>query len=124
VRRILELWDRLDVRVFGIGGPTWTSAAFGMDTCRRLEQAGAVGELLMAPFDAAGVTSAATSRTGTIAFDVDGWIASGAHRRRRRSGEGPADPRRAPRRRGDDARDRRRDGGGGRPRGRGLGPWT
>jgi deoxyribonucleoside regulator len=71
VRRILELWDRLDVAVFGIGGPTWTSAAFGRDTCRRLEQAGAVGELLMAPFDAGGRYVRGDLEDRTIAFDVD-----------------------------------------------------
>lgn len=70
VRRILELWDRLDVAVFGIGGPTWTSAAFGEATCHRLEDAGAVGELLMAPFDIAGTFLRGDLEDRTIAFDV------------------------------------------------------
>jgi deoxyribonucleoside regulator len=71
VRRILELWDRLDVAVFGIGGPTWTSAAFGKATCRRLEKAEAVGELLMAPFDVDGRFVRGELEDRTIAFDVD-----------------------------------------------------
>ena len=29
VRRILDLWERLDVAAFGIGGPAWGEAAFG-----------------------------------------------------------------------------------------------
>jgi DNA-binding transcriptional regulator LsrR (DeoR family) len=71
VRRILELWDRLDVAVFGIGGPAWTSAAFGDATCRRLEAGGAVGELLMAPFDADGHWLRGDLEQRTIAFDVE-----------------------------------------------------
>jgi deoxyribonucleoside regulator len=71
VRRILELWDRLDLAVFGIGGPAWTSAAFGEPTCRRLEKAGAVGELLMAPFAADGRFLRGDLEARTIAFDVD-----------------------------------------------------
>src|SRR5689334_19915235 len=71
VRRILDLWDRLDVAIFGIGGPAWTSAAFGKATCRRLEKAGAVGELLMAPFDADGRFARGELEDRTIAFDVE-----------------------------------------------------
>jgi DNA-binding transcriptional regulator LsrR (DeoR family) len=70
VRRILELWERLDVAVFGIGGPAWTSAAFGEATCRRLGDAAAVGELLMAPFDVAGRFVGGELADRTIAFDV------------------------------------------------------
>jgi deoxyribonucleoside regulator len=71
VRRILELWERLDVAVFGIGGPAWTSAAFGKATCRRLEKAAAVGELLMAPYDISGRFVRGDLEDRTIAFDVD-----------------------------------------------------
>ena len=71
VRRILELWDRVDVALFGIGGPAWTSAAFGRATVKRLEKAGAVGELLMAPFDASGQFVRGDLEDRTIAFDVD-----------------------------------------------------
>jgi deoxyribonucleoside regulator len=71
VRRILDLWDRLDVAAFGIGGPAWTSAAFGEATCRRLEATGAVGELLMAPFDIQGQWLRGDLEDRTIAFDVE-----------------------------------------------------
>ncbi|MFL5725195.1 MAG: sugar-binding transcriptional regulator [Chloroflexota bacterium] len=71
VRRILELWDRLDVAVFGVGGRAWTSAAFGKATCRRLDKADAVGELLMAPFDVEGRFVRGDLEDRTIAFDVD-----------------------------------------------------
>ena len=70
VGRILDLWDRLDVAVFGIGGPTWTPAAFGEAICRRLDDAEAVGELLMAPFDVDGRFVRGDLEDRTIAFDV------------------------------------------------------
>ena len=31
VRSVLELWDRLDVALFGIGGPGWSAATVGRD---------------------------------------------------------------------------------------------
>ena len=34
LRRVLDLWDRLDVAAFGIGGPAWSEATFGAATCR------------------------------------------------------------------------------------------
>ena len=49
IRRIIDLWDRLDVAAFGIGGPAWGEAAFGKAVCRQLDDARAVGELLIAP---------------------------------------------------------------------------
>ena len=50
VRRILDLWDRLDVAAFGIGGPAWSAAAFGDATMPPSSSAaGAVGEVLVAP---------------------------------------------------------------------------
>ena len=70
VRRILDLWLRLDVAAFGIGGPAWTAAAFGAGTVERLASAGAVGELLIAPFDADGAFVADELRERTIAFDA------------------------------------------------------
>jgi deoxyribonucleoside regulator len=70
VRRILDLWGRLDVAAFGIGGPAWSPAAFGTETCRRLDEAHAVGELLIAPFDIEGRFVAGDLRERTIAFDV------------------------------------------------------
>jgi deoxyribonucleoside regulator len=70
VRRILELWDRIEVAAFGIGGPVWSAAAFGEATTNRLERAGAVGEVLMAPFDLDGQFLTADLRDRTIAFDA------------------------------------------------------
>jgi deoxyribonucleoside regulator len=71
VRRILDLWDRLEVAAFGIGGPAWSAAAFGADVVKRLEEARAVGELLIAPFDLAGRFVGGDLRDRTIAFGVD-----------------------------------------------------
>jgi deoxyribonucleoside regulator len=51
VQAIVELWDRLDVALYGIGGPAWTVARVGQDVERELEASGAVGEVLVAPFD-------------------------------------------------------------------------
>ena len=70
VRRILELWERLELAVFGIGGPAWTSAAFGAATIEELTRADAVGELLIAPFDIEGRFVADELRDRTIAFDA------------------------------------------------------
>jgi DNA-binding transcriptional regulator LsrR (DeoR family) len=70
VRRILDLWERLDVAAFGIGGPTWGEAAFGPATCRQLDAAEAVGELLIAPFDLEGRFVDSDLRERTIAFDA------------------------------------------------------
>jgi deoxyribonucleoside regulator len=70
VRRILDLWDRLDVAAFGVGGPAWGAAAFGAETCHRLDAARAVGELLIAPFDIAGRFVGGDLRDRTIAFDA------------------------------------------------------
>ena len=70
VRRILDLWERLDVAAFGIGGPAWSEAAFGKAACRELEHADAVGELLIAPFDIDGRFVSSDLRKRTIAFDA------------------------------------------------------
>ena len=35
VRRIADLWDRLDVAAFGIGGPLWSASALGPEHRRR-----------------------------------------------------------------------------------------
>jgi deoxyribonucleoside regulator len=70
VRRILDLWERLDVAAFGIGGPAWGEAAFGSKACRQLDEANAVGELLIAPFDVDGRFVESDLRERTIAFDA------------------------------------------------------
>lgn len=70
VRRIAELWDRLDVAAFGIGGPAWHVATLGRDIARELEGDGAVGEVLVSPFDSQGRFVCAALRDRTIAFDA------------------------------------------------------
>ena len=70
VRRILDLWERLDVAAFGIGGPAWSEAAFGGPVCRQLDDAEAVGELLIAPFDIEGRFVDSDLRERTLAFDA------------------------------------------------------
>ena len=70
VRRILDLWDRLEVAAFGIGGPVWSAAAFGEKTTRRLEADGAVGEILVRPFTLDGRFVGDELRDRTIAFDA------------------------------------------------------
>lgn len=70
VRRILDLWDRLEVAAFGIGGPVWSAAALGVDVADELDRSGAVGEVLVSPFDVSGRLVGATLRERTIAYDA------------------------------------------------------
>ena len=103
VRRIVDLWERLEVAAFGIGGPAWSAAALGPDIVDELDRDGAVGEVLVSPFDLDGRFVCDALRDRTIAFDArDLGPDPGPDRRRRRAGEGPADPRRAARRDADD----------------------
>jgi deoxyribonucleoside regulator len=70
VRRIAELWDRLDVAAFGIGAPVWSVAALGRDIARELDHDGAVGEVLVSPFDDHGRFVCDALRDRTIAYDA------------------------------------------------------
>jgi DNA-binding transcriptional regulator LsrR (DeoR family) len=70
VRRIADLWDRLDVATFGIGGPAWNVATLGRDIARELEHDGAVGEVLVSPFDDHGRFVCDALRDRTIAYDA------------------------------------------------------
>ena len=70
VRRILDLWERLELAAFGIGGPAWTAAALGARTVEALSEAKAVGEVLIAPFDIRGRFVGDELRDRTIAFDA------------------------------------------------------
>jgi DNA-binding transcriptional regulator LsrR (DeoR family) len=70
VRAIVDLWDRLDVALFGIGGPAWSASRVGDTTERELEAAEAVGEVLVAPFDLEGRFVCPTLRDRVIAFDA------------------------------------------------------
>jgi DNA-binding transcriptional regulator LsrR (DeoR family) len=69
VRSVLDLWDRLDVALFGIGGPGWSPATVGPDVARELETASAVGEVLVAPFDLEGRFVCPALRDRVIAFE-------------------------------------------------------
>ncbi len=70
IRAIRDLWDRLDVAVFGIGGPAWSEAAVGGELLREIEAGHAVGEVLIAPYDIQGRFVADGLRARTIAFDA------------------------------------------------------
>jgi DNA-binding transcriptional regulator LsrR (DeoR family) len=70
IRAIAELWDRLDVALFGIGGPAWTVSLVGEAVERQLEAAEAVGEVLVAPFDLDGRFVCPALRERVIAFDA------------------------------------------------------
>jgi DNA-binding transcriptional regulator LsrR (DeoR family) len=70
VRSIIELWDRLDVALFGIGGPAWSAAQLGDSVEGELEAAGAVGEVLVAPFDLDGRFVCPALRERVIALDA------------------------------------------------------
>jgi len=72
VRAVLDLWDRLDLACFGIGGRGWSAASVGEDTERQLEGADAVGEVLIAPFDLDGRFVCDDLRERVIAFDARG----------------------------------------------------
>lgn len=70
IAAIRELWDRLDVALVGIGGPSWSLANVGEASLAELQHDRAVGELLIAPFDAEGRLVAPGFRARTIAFDA------------------------------------------------------
>ncbi len=70
VQAILELWRRLDIAIVGIGGRGWGAASLGEATASGLDAAGAVGEILIAPFDVDGVWVDAGLRERVLAFDA------------------------------------------------------
>lgn len=70
VKAIADLWERLDVALFGIGGPAWSVARVGEPIERQLETAAAVGEVLVAPFDLEGRFVCPALRERVIAFDA------------------------------------------------------
>ena len=70
VRAVLDLWDRLDVALVGIGGRAWGAASVGEASAAELERAGAVGEILIAPFDLDGVFVCPPLRDRVLAFDA------------------------------------------------------
>ncbi len=70
VRGVLDLWGRLDVALFGIGGPSWSESTVGTVAMREIRAGGAVGEVLIAPFDIDGQLVAESLRARTVAFDA------------------------------------------------------
>ena len=70
VRAIVDLWERVDVALFGIGGPAWSVAALGDATEHDLDAAEAVGEVLVAPFDLDGRFVCPDLRERVIALDA------------------------------------------------------
>ena len=74
---IRELWDRLDVALVGIGGPSWSLANVGEASLAELAADRAIGEVLIAPFDSAGRLVAPGFRARTIAFDAASLVRVG-----------------------------------------------
>lgn len=70
VQSIRDLWDHLDVALVGIGGPSWGVAAVGGSVMDGLAKAGAVGEMLIAPFDLDGAFVCPELRERVLAFDA------------------------------------------------------
>lgn len=70
VRSVIELWDRLDAALFGIGGPAWSEASVGPEAMAEIAAGRAVGEVLIAPFDIDGRLVGDRLRARTIAFDA------------------------------------------------------
>ena len=72
VRAVLDLWDRLDVALFGIGGRSWGVGSLGPEVAHSLDEAEAVGEILIAPFDLRGTFVCPALRDRVLAFDARG----------------------------------------------------
>jgi deoxyribonucleoside regulator len=67
---VRERWEHLDVALYGIGGPSWGAGSIGVELVDRLEQAGAVGEVLIAPYDLDGAFLCPELRERVVAFDA------------------------------------------------------
>ena len=94
VRTVLDLWERLDVAVVGIGGPAWSSAAVGRKVARELDHGDAVGEVLVAPFDLDGsFVCPALRRAGHRLRCASAGSGPGGDRRRLGREQGATDPR-------------------------------
>lgn len=77
VRAVIDLWSRLDVALFGIGGPAWSESSVGAAALAEIQAGRAIGELLIAPFTADGRLVADAFRARTIAFDAGSLPAVG-----------------------------------------------
>ena len=72
VRTVLDLWERVDLACFGVGGRSWSAASVGVEVEAQLDAADAVGEVLIAPFDLDGRFVCDDLRKRVIAFDARG----------------------------------------------------
>jgi deoxyribonucleoside regulator len=70
VRSAIDLWARLDVALFGIGGPSWSEASVGRAAMAEIGGGKAVGEVLIAPFAIDGRLVGDSFRKRTVAFDA------------------------------------------------------
>jgi DNA-binding transcriptional regulator LsrR (DeoR family) len=70
VQAVLDLWARLDVALYGIGGRSWGAASVGAEVARDLDDSEAVGEILIAPFDIHGAFVCPELRERVLAFDA------------------------------------------------------
>ena len=70
IEAIRALWARLDVALVGIGGPSWSEATVGAASLTELQAGGAIGEVLITPFDAEGRFVAPGFTARTIGFDA------------------------------------------------------
>jgi DNA-binding transcriptional regulator LsrR (DeoR family) len=70
VRSVIDLWARLDVALFGIGGPSWSEATIGRAAMAEIGAGKAVGEVLIAPFAIDGRLVGDALRQRTVAFDA------------------------------------------------------
>ena len=71
ISNVRALWARLDVAVFGIGHRVWTSETFGDEAMADLDAAGAVGEIVVQPFDVGGRFIGEHLRDRVIAVDAE-----------------------------------------------------
>jgi DNA-binding transcriptional regulator LsrR (DeoR family) len=70
IRAVTDLWSRLDLVAFGIGRPTWSEASVGPAAMTELCNGGAVGEILITPFDIQGNFLTTSLGGRRIAADV------------------------------------------------------
>ncbi|MEO5885965.1 MAG: sugar-binding domain-containing protein [Candidatus Limnocylindrales bacterium] len=70
VRALLDMWARLDLVLFGIGGRSWGVGSVGGEIAEHLDVAEAVGEVLIAPFDLDGAFVCPELRERVLAVDA------------------------------------------------------
>ena len=71
IGRVRALWSRMDVAVFGVGDRAWTAETFGQAALADLDAAGAVGEIVVEPFDRSGRFVAPYLRERIIAVEPE-----------------------------------------------------